>query len=572
MFCVKKCDDEKKVRAARPQPMIYFISQRNRRKKQIAHFRFKDCIAMKYTNSSSAAVRIPRRAILSWIAIISLLCLSNVSAELRSGNKKNKQDEQKIAKVEIDRFISLATSYLVRISHTAAQDPDNVGKFTYEANLGWQLETDFQTNPQKTYNLLRHNGAIYSLGLSYKRQESPKALDAMIRSVDYLKHFAIKPVPDENEIDKENGKQNDDFQQFTNFVPDLLAAWEIKKVTPTTDSPVAKLGGAGLALIALVSLEQIQPGHSELSYLRKLAQFIVSMQKDDGSFTSRYFPTDGGKDDSWTSLYYPGEAALGLVYLSSIETDETLRKKWIARATMALLYLERYRRNQDLDEIEPDHWALLATAQLLPLLDDKSKEYWLVYDHAVKVAKSMLSAFTFTQLRENMGCMTLDRRTCPTATRLEGLIAAMSFVRKDERFFAVDEKHVSNLKERMMEAIEISIKFLMDSQEVNDSFSMHGGVPLRFPVKSDEDKVVRVDYVQHAMSAIMAYEELLKSQKRGRRILKAATKLIAEKKEHLGSGGTYAFLAIMVLLLGIVLYSLFVKPFLRRPNKSKKGE
>jgi hypothetical protein len=110
-----------------------------------------------------------------------------------------------------------------------------------------------------------------------------------------------------------------------------------------------------------------------------------------------------------------------LVLLAEIEDDPTYKQQWIDTATRALMYLERLRRYQYLDEIEPDHWALLATSRILPLLDVQSVEYWLVYGHGVRVAQSMVAAHTQEGLTKHHGCFTYDRRTCPTATRLEGL-------------------------------------------------------------------------------------------------------------------------------------------------------
>ena len=73
--------------------------------------------------------------------------------------------------------------------------------------------------------------------------------------------------------------------------------------------------------------------------------------------------TKGGRDDSWTSLYYPGEAALGLLML--YEKDPSLI--WLQAAADSIAYLARMREGKKL--VEADHWALLATAKLLPLYD-----------------------------------------------------------------------------------------------------------------------------------------------------------------------------------------------------------
>lgn len=366
---------------------------------------------------------------------------------------------------ELDTFVQNAVSYLVRISHSAEQDPKFPGRFTYKADLRNDLDPSLKTNywkrhKQSDYNLLRHNGAIYALSQAYHRNEelskkSPERntyasqtaiLKTMEKAVGYLRDNALLPVPGHKE---------------------WLAAWERDDPDdPHSEPDTAKLGGAGLALIAMGELEGIKPRSISLEKeLRKLGAFIESLQdKDTGSFTCKYFWGSGPNDD-WVSLYYPGEAALGMVTLAElelkIEEEESakLRKvvtstelefehqhlkrhftqkyseRWIKVAKNALLYLERLRRNQELDDIEPDHWALLATARLLPILDEQRNEradgsygrkqadleYWLIYNHAVKVANSMVADHTTEGLAEHDGCFTYDGRTCSTSTRVEGL-------------------------------------------------------------------------------------------------------------------------------------------------------
>ena len=412
------------------------------------------------------------------------------------------------------------------------QDPHFPGRFTYQAYLHHNLQSSLQTpeywnkpeHQQPDYNLLRHNGALYALSQAYTRSlrremerknqnqntnkntnrsfgvlrsgsdsnngkdnnnnnnssnsiSSEVILETIQRGIGYLRDNALLRPPG-------NGKNNDKNEL-------LLAAWEREDINDPHSTPTtAKLGGAGLALIALGNLHQIDDGSKSVSLeqeLRPLGAFIESLQNtEDGSFTCKYHWTTG-PDDSWQSLYYPGEAALGLVTLAEIESQESeaiesephtsnhnnnnkkkKQQRWMTIASQTLLYLERYRRDTDLEEIEPDHWALLATAKLLPLLQKQRHhlqhklmtmttmttttmttttttttvqheqhkhnqleleqqkqqldvEYWLLYNHAIKVATSMVTDHTSVELQQHHGCFSPDMRTCPTATRLEGL-------------------------------------------------------------------------------------------------------------------------------------------------------
>ena len=78
----------------------------------------------------------------------------------------------------------------------------------------------------------------------------------------------------------------------------------------------AKLGGAGLGLIALAELDKIQPRFTPIADLRRLGRFIVFMLKSDGRLYSTFVPAAAGRQDHWQSQYYPGEAALGLLLLN----------------------------------------------------------------------------------------------------------------------------------------------------------------------------------------------------------------------------------------------------------------
>ena len=213
-------------------------------------------------------------------------------------------------------------------------------------------------------------------------------------------------------------------------------------------------------------MEAIRPHSVSIEKeLRKLGAFIESLQsKDTGELTCKY-KWGIGPYDKYFSLYQPGEAALGMVTLAELElaiedqeqhkmvtstdlelehqqykqhftrTKESYSQRWIQVASNALLYLERFRRDLNLQDIEPDHWALLATAKLLPILDrlrnEKSLEsherkqvdleYSLIYSHGVKVAHSIVANHTTKGLKNHNGCFTFDERTHPTSMRLEGL-------------------------------------------------------------------------------------------------------------------------------------------------------
>jgi hypothetical protein len=236
-----------------------------------------------------------------------------------------------------------------------------------------------------------------------------------------------------------------------------------------------------------------------------MGQFLLYMQKNDGSFYSKYIPEKGGRDDSWTSLYYPGEAALGLLMLYEMDPSH----KWLQAGADSIAYLTKKRAGAD--QVEADHWALLATARLLPLYDRCQQPIprQAVVNHAVQICESMLKgkpAIYDSWLRK--GSFTADGRTTPTAIRLEGLLGALGFLPEERSY----------LRRQIIFAIREGMQFLLRSQIQSGKHS--GGIPRaiqKLPrdhpqfIKSFNRRAgeVRIDYVQHALSAMLEYERVI---------------------------------------------------------------
>ena len=90
--------------------------------------------------------------------------------------------------------------------------------------------------------------------------------------------------------------------------------------------------------------------------MQALGRFVVFLQRDNGSFVSKYI-AGRGPAANWESLYYPGEAALGLIALYKADHS----REWLVAAAKALAYLARSRAG--LTTVPADHWALIATAR-----------------------------------------------------------------------------------------------------------------------------------------------------------------------------------------------------------------
>ncbi|MGH7885635.1 MAG: hypothetical protein ACRENO_08080 [Thermodesulfobacteriota bacterium] len=348
------------------------------------------------------------------------------------------------------------------------------GKFVYINYL------KDNSNEKSSYNELRHSGAIYALWLNYKYNKNEKTLKTINKAVTFLQDCCVDKVPE-----GEN----------------MLAVWSYPYRVKSPNFREAKLGGAGLGLAALAGMNSIDNTAVDIETLRKLAKFIIYMLKDDGGYYSKYILMKGGKQNNWTSLYYPGEAALGLSMLYEIDPNPL----WINSAVRIIKGLAESRKGKS--EVPDDHWALLATNNIFKLSKTRKFDFpkELFIDHAVQICENVIKSKSFLNKSDNtLHIRNISSgRIAPIATTLEGVLAAYEFL---------PDKHV-NLKTKIMEFSEKGIKFLLSSQILSGEFK--GGFPSKvIYIKSGDiykiNKDIRIDYVQHAMSAMIQYLGIMK--------------------------------------------------------------
>jgi len=363
----------------------------------------------------------------------------------------------------------LAATYLA-----GAVDAD--GRFVYRINLNPDIE------PAKAYNILRHAGAMYAMAQYQARYPTAPVRAALLRAAAFLQREHIAPLPKR---------------------PKVSAAW-----SEPIDQGLreAKLGGAGLALVALSAAHELEPGSTKLERLRSLARFVAYMQRPSGRYFSKFIPAEGGRWEQWTSLYYPGEAALGMVML--YEHDPQL--KWLRTAARSLGYLATKRRRQR--RVPADHWALLAPRKLLERFDDLGPEPVVsraqLIEHALQICQQILDEQDRSGHAPDSplrGSPDPAGRTTPTATRVEGLTAALAFLPETQQ----------PLRERLRMVVDEAALFLMRTQVTSGRYA--GAIPRAAQQLKDEKPdssfnrratEVRIDYVQHALSAWLAVAKL----------------------------------------------------------------
>ena len=257
------------------------------------------------------------------------------------------------------------------------------------------------------------------------------------------------------------------------------------------DDGKAKLGAAGLALIALAMQIELDPEHSGEGSARRLATFIMAMQHEDGSFES-YHRLRGDEPAGSVSLYYPGEAILGLLRLFRINGDERL----LAAAKRGADHL--IRSQQAMSELPPDAWLMQALESLYRLTPEKKYAA-----HALAHAESMIAK----QYGERDppgyagGFGPGVPRSTPAATRSEGMLAAYRLAR------AIGDGRAT----RIAEALDRAARFQLSNQ-----FDRDNSARLPNPERaaggfraSAESARIRIDYVQHNISSLLGIAETL---------------------------------------------------------------
>ncbi len=362
---------------------------------------------------------------------------------------------------------TLDTAMQLAIEYLKKSTLEN-GRFVYNANIDPEIKYN-----KKTYNALRHAGTLYSMYLCERVLKNNSLKEKRYLASQYFIENYIKQIK-----------------------PGIYAVVS-KPEEEGLDTQQAKLGGTGLALIGLSNL--YPEGKIDLKILRGLGDFTIYMQNEDGSFVSKYDVTKSQKDTKFVSLYYPGEVAYGLLFLNEVDPQ----KKWVETAKKALLYLA-YSRKDDGLKVPYDHWAMLATKKLFETSNNglSAGEKMLLQRHAEQIAFSKIDEQIVDAGHTYQGGFIENLRLCSLGTIMEGY-AAIYYITDDEE-----------LKQKVLKTLRLGNEFLSRFQVKEGA--MRGGIPttaywkLTNAPKSSE--VIRIDNVQHVLSAWITYMELEKSK------------------------------------------------------------
>jgi hypothetical protein len=324
-----------------------------------------------------------------------------------------------------------------------------------------------------SYGWLRHGGTTYALLEAYEEFGTPLYLARAERALAYLKSHLHDDPPCQG-----------------------------KYILDTNDEEQQKVGGAGLALLAFAKHAAVTGKRDELETMRALARSIMAQQYEDGHFRANAdLESSSDKKLKREPVYYVGEGVLALLRLYAMDPSQA--------------YLDAARRGADWvvhvrdayvseDNQEHDHWIAYALNDLYRVVHDDA-----YIEHAAKIARAIRKKehqADNSPAPDWVGTF-YDAQTTPGATRLEAFDADIALA----RFAGKPEAWLVGPAE------EIAASMLGQQFDEENDYWLENPAKARGGVRESlyvQD--VRIDYVQHSMSAWLHLARILRDPAYGK--------------------------------------------------------
>ncbi len=343
------------------------------------------------------------------------------------------------------------------------------GRFKYRNNVDPTIEYE-----NESYNSLRHAGVLHCLFLYEKYTNDLQYHDKRLLSSEYFIKRYIEKI-----------------ENFYNCVISIPQEEGL-------NIKIAKSGAAGVALSALSNLydKSSQSNEIDLELLQSLGDFLLNMQNPDDGNIYAYYDFDKIEiNKSAQAIYYPAEAAAGLMNLYEIDPQT----KWVDCAKKALLYLAKSQENK---EIVFDHWALYAIEKIFNHNLAINDEYKILQNYAEQMVIPILTAQITNPKHVYFGAFKDNVRSCSIGTIMEGLGSAYYCTNSDR------------LKKVIYKSMVIGCMFLSRTQ-VKTGINA-GGLPNSAnwvkPGVTPNASVIRIDNVEHVVSAWLKFQQIHQSQ------------------------------------------------------------
>ncbi|MFN3235125.1 MAG: 2-aminoethylphosphonate--pyruvate transaminase [Gammaproteobacteria bacterium] len=372
-----------------------------------------------------------------------------ITPEKKQAREKKGKAPPKPNLERLEDALMLAGNYLMRSCQAN-------GKFRYN----FRPDTNSYS---REYNLLRHAGTTYSMLELYTFSKNPQLLQKIRRALFYLLR-QIKPMPSNENI--------------------YLAV----------ENNIVKLGGNALATLAFSKYAQVTGDQAYTCCMKSLAEFFIATQKDNGDFGVYKMRYPKETISPFISEYYPGETIFALCHAHRVDPQD----KWLDCAEKASDYLiEERDANVAPENLIHDHWLLYGLNELY-----RERPHKRYLTHAFNIVDAIIASQHTSSNVDNLdwiGGFYKPPRSTPTATRAEGLCAAYRL--------AQDFGNPSQLK-KILDCLEKCVSFQIQTQFTNDNTP--SDMALGGFHRDLSHPEIRIDYVQHNISAILSYYQILK--------------------------------------------------------------
>jgi hypothetical protein len=321
---------------------------------------------------------------------------------------------------------------------------------------------------RRKYNMVRHAGTVYSMLELYEVTRDAELLAAAERALDYLLGF-VEPWGDADQRAR-------------------VLAYRRK----------IKLGGVALTVLALTKHVQATGSPRYRDVAQDLCRYIALSQRASGEFIhSRAHPS--GKVRPFTSRYYPGEAILALLRMHAVDRDPA----WLEVAERGARFLIEVRdRNLGISELDHDHWLLYALNEL-----HRQRPSPAFLGHAMRIAQAIVAKQNRDpESGDHLGTYGTPPRSTPVATRSEGLLAALALARDFD---------VPEMAREIRRTVDLNTGFQLITQ-VGPERALFLDAPqtaLGGFTRSLTNYEIRIDYVQHNISALLGLYRVLLAER-----------------------------------------------------------
>ncbi|EKD48132.1 MAG: hypothetical protein ACD_65C00107G0002 [uncultured bacterium] len=302
------------------------------------------------------------------------------------------------------------------------------------------------------YNIIRHILASYTLIELYKYYDESKYLEGAEKSIEF-------------------------FLQYIN---------EEEETAYITYDEETKLGAAGTAILTLLNYEETTGSTIYDNLIQKLANFIMSMQKEDGGYKN-YYPEEK-TDEPLSTVLYTGECNLALVRLYK----KTGEAKYLTTVQKSYEWTKDYFANKHSTGLVS--WSSVALAELYYITgEEKYSDLayemtdWLIdntqYTEETAPEEEYIGAFLINDIEGGL--------TCTVAAYGEGFNTMLKLAK-----YMKDKEH----EEKYTDTLDKAIIFLLNMQFKDEDENATGG----FIASFDNDKI-RLDFTSHSLITLIEY-------------------------------------------------------------------